>query len=130
MTKNEVILKFDDVFQRIADSTDLKSATSLAKFLNVSSPAISRQKSQNTFPANWLINIAASYSVNLNYLVFGTDGVNLYRDEREFLIESVRYYISKSFPNSEIINNDSVLHIINSDIISLIEKYVDLSQKN
>lgn len=66
-------LAFEEVFARIMEKTDISSSTALAKALGISNPSISRQKNNNSFPAAWLIILAAKYGLDLNYLAFGEE---------------------------------------------------------
>jgi len=66
-------LSFDEIFPRISEKTNISTSTELAKALGISNPSISRQKNNNSFPAAWLIILAAKYSLDLNYLAFGEE---------------------------------------------------------
>lgn len=66
-------LSFDEVFNRISKKTEIKTSTDLAKVLGISGPSISRQKSNNSFPAAWLVLLAAKFALDLNYLAFGEE---------------------------------------------------------
>jgi hypothetical protein len=66
-------LSFDEVFKRVCEKTEITTSTDLAKVLGISGPSISRQKSNNSFPATWLVLIAAKFKLDLNYLAFGEE---------------------------------------------------------
>ncbi|PKN41237.1 MAG: hypothetical protein CVU60_12420 [Deltaproteobacteria bacterium HGW-Deltaproteobacteria-18] len=66
-------LPFDEVFKRISEKTEITTSTDLAKVLGISGPSISRQKSNNSFPAAWLVLLAAKFGIDLNYLAFGEE---------------------------------------------------------
>ena len=66
-------LSFDEVFKRVCEKTEITTSTDLAKVLGISGPSISRQKSNNSFPAAWLVLIAAKFKLDLNYLAFGEE---------------------------------------------------------
>ncbi len=66
-------LSFDEVFARICEKTNICSSTALAKTLGISNPSISRQKNNNSFPAAWLVILAAKFGLDMNYLAFGEE---------------------------------------------------------
>lgn len=120
-------LQFDAVFGRINDLTGIKSSTELAKALNISNAAVSKQKIQNKFPASWAIQIAAQFSLNLNYIVFGVQAESPSIDERQRLHDSIRYYMARQYEQVSLHNNDGILNIIVADVLALIRKYATLA---
>lgn len=125
---HEDTLQFETLFERICDQTDIQNSTDLARALEISSAAVSKQKIQNKFPASWAIQIATKFSLDLNFLVFGAKQEIPSIDERQRLHDSVKYFIAQQYGHLNLHNNDAILNIVVGDILSLIGKYASLSE--
>lgn len=122
MGKNTNELRFDEIFERVVQHTDIQSSKDLAQFLNISASSVSKQKTCNAFPANWLISIAEKCDVDLNYLVFGDEPAPGTKDpDEEFTAVLVRYLKSK-YPLANADHHSGEIKIIKGEIDNLIAR--------
>jgi hypothetical protein len=70
-TKKFLEFDFEDVFDRIKKSTDIKNSVQLAEIIQVTQPAVSKNKKKNIFPLDWAFLIAEKYNLELTWLIRG-----------------------------------------------------------
>ena len=63
---------FDDVFKRIKQATGMKNQQALAVFLGITSTSVSRQKQRNIILTDWVMKIAVTYDLSIDWLLYGT----------------------------------------------------------
>lgn len=121
--KAESDLKFEEVFGRVCEKTEIKSSIMLAQALGISGPSVSRQKVSNTFPAAWLIIIAAKYGLDLNYLAFGKSSPmsSIEAVEADLVKAALRYVKSKHHGFSED-HSTPEANIILGEVMALLDR--------
>ncbi len=122
MGKNTNELRFDEIFERVVQHTDIQSSKDLAQFLNISASSVSKQKTCNAFPANWLISIAEKYDVDLNYLVFGEESASRKKGPDEEFTEMLVRYLKSKYPLATVDQQSGEIKIIKGEIDNLIAR--------
>ena len=64
-------IAFSEVFDRIKQSTGVKNQSELAELLGYSEMNISSAKKRGRIPAEWLIKLLRSHSVNPDWIITG-----------------------------------------------------------
>lgn len=123
MSRAGMDLEFEDVFRRISEQTDLKTSTSLAEFLGISSASVSKQKTGNTFPASWAILIAKQYNLDLNYIVFGEKYADKMRKDDEDMNAIIKSYVEKKH-DFELKEDDYFLKALSGEIELMIGRFL------
>ena len=62
---------FDEIFDRIKQSTDINTQGDLASFLKIKAQGISRQKKRNIMLTDWVMKVATVYNISVDWLLYG-----------------------------------------------------------
>lgn len=62
---------FEAAWNRVCEATPIKKLGELAKALDLSQPAVSRQKGRGTFPPDWAIAIELQYGISTRWILTG-----------------------------------------------------------
>jgi hypothetical protein len=119
MSKAGATLSFEDVFRRLSEVTDIKTATNLAEAMGITSASVSKQKLGDTFPAAWLITLAERYQLDLNYLAFGKHFAD--RQRGEDIDVFLRKFMEKHLGLDYAPHKDSC-KIIRGEIMELLDR--------
>ncbi len=63
--------RYDDVWERIRSSTDIRTQAELADALGIKSPSITGAKQRGSFPLEWAYRLALTHKLSLDYLLRG-----------------------------------------------------------
>lgn len=119
MSKAGTTLSFEIVFRRLSELTDIKTATSLAEALGITSASVSKQKSGDTFPAAWLITLADRYYLDLNYLAFGKQIADRQKDND--IDAFLKRFMDKNL-GLEHESQDTLYRVIRGEIMELLDR--------
>lgn len=65
-------LSFEEIWERIRKTTELKKYQELAEFVGVTKSNISNRKASKIFPIDWAYRIAKKYELNIEWILEGT----------------------------------------------------------
>lgn len=123
MSRAGIELTFDGVFRRLTEVTNIRTSTDLAEALGISSASVSKQKTSNTFSPAWAVTLAAQYNLDLNYLLFGREGVKALWGEdslERFLLE----YLEHRYGVDDITPDDPFFKVLRGELTGVIERFL------
>jgi hypothetical protein len=122
MSRSGIEVTFEDVFRRLTEVTDIRTSTDLAEALGISSASVSKQKTSNTFSPAWAVTLATKFSLDLNYLLFGREGVRaLWGEEslEKFLLGHLEHrYGVDTGPD------DPFFKVLRGELTTVIERFL------
>lgn len=126
-------MSFEACFNRVSESTDLKTKSKLARFLKIATSSINGARVRDSFPLKWALAISIEYGISVEWILTGKglkdavqDGEEAYEAEgKSEFIKVPRYDVSVSAGHGNMIHSEQIV-----DYLSFKREWVESRKLN